>query len=221
MQQYDNLFKNKKVNIHKLLKYGFVKNDASYTYQTTILNHFDLYVDIDENNHISTNLIDTTTNDVYILHKVSSANGFYVNKIREEYMHILTDIANHCFEYNVFKSKQADAVIKYVKQKYNDELQFLWKNSNNAVLRRADNQKWYAVFLLVQKAKLNLTGNELIEIIDLRVDSKELTTLIDNQKYFPGFHMNKKNWLTICLDESVDINEIKTRIDTSYKIANK
>lgn len=75
--------------------------------------------------------------------------------------------------------------------------------------------------MLVQKDKLGLQGKDLIEIIALRVDPKELTMLVDHEKYFPGYHMNKKNWLTICLNESVDIEEIKARIDTSYMIADK
>lgn len=221
MQESNNYFKNKKMITHKLLEYGFVKDDDKYIYHTMIFNNFNLCVSVDQNSNIDTELIDTETNDIYILHKVANATGAYVTQIREEYQNILSDIANKCFENHVFKSKQACEIIEYVKEKYNDELQFLWKNLNSAVLKRSDNQKWYAVFMLVQKDKLGLQGKDLIEVIDLRIDPKELTILVDYQIYFPGYHMNKKNWLTICLNDSVSIEEIKERIDTSYMMANR
>lgn len=221
MQESNDYFKNKKMVPHKLLAYGFIEDNNSYIYHTMLLNNFNLCVSIDSNETISTELIDTETNDIYILHKLANATGSYVSKIREEYLNILSDIANKCFERNVFKSNQACKIMEYVKHKYDDELQFLWKNFNGAVLKRSDNQKWYAGFMFVQKDKLGLQGKDLIEIIALRVDPEELTMLVDHEKYFPGYHMNKKNWLTICLNESVDIEEIKARIDTSYMIADK
>ena len=37
----------------------------------------------------------------------------------------------------------------------------------------------------------------------------------------PGWHMNKKHWYTICLNGSVPICEILSRIDASYQLAKK
>ncbi len=44
---------------------------------------------------------------------------------------------------------------------------------------------------------------------------------VDNHKYFPGYHMNKKHWYTICLDGSVEPVELYQRLDLSYKLAKK
>lgn len=39
--------------------------------------------------------------------------------------------------------------------KLREELEFLWpKSPDNAIFRRPDNKKWYAVLLTVQKEKL-------------------------------------------------------------------
>ena len=46
-------------------------------------------------------------------------------------------------------------------------------------------------------------------------------TDIDNKKIFKGYHMNKDNWITIKLDESVDIKNILTLIDNSYILSLK
>ena len=41
------------------------------------------------------------------------------------------------------------------------------------------------------------------------------------QTVFPGYHMNKKHWYTIILDNSISTSEICRRIDDSYLLAHK
>ncbi len=72
--------------------------------------------------------------------------------------------------------------------------------------------------------KIDLTNkdaNEKIEIIDLRLQPDILSQTLDGIKYFPGYHMNKKHWYTICLDGSVEDAEICHRLDVSYELAKK
>ncbi|MBF1207631.1 MAG: MmcQ/YjbR family DNA-binding protein, partial [Fusobacterium periodonticum] len=42
---------------------------------------------------------------------------------------------------------------------------------------------------------------------------------IDNKRYFPAYHMNKKHWCTICLDGTVELEKIYRLIDISYELA--
>ena len=88
-------------------------------------------------------------------------------------------------------------------------------------MRRKDNQKWYAVILTISRQKLGLNGNDKIEVMDLRGLPEEIAGLTDGQKYFPGYHMNKKHWYTLCLDGSVGLEEIYRRVDESYLLAKK
>ncbi|TQS86646.1 hypothetical protein ELQ32_17435 [Limnobaculum zhutongyuii] len=55
----------------------------------------------------------------------------------------------------------------------------------------------------------------------LRMDPNDIIMLTDGKKYFPGFHMNKKYWITIRLDGSVPVEEIFMRIDNSFELAVK
>lgn len=60
-----------------------------------------------------------------------------------EYGRILELIANKCFENDVFQSDYAHKVIRYVRQTYGDELEFLWERfPDNAIFRRKDTGKW-------------------------------------------------------------------------------
>ncbi|MBQ8295198.1 MAG: MmcQ/YjbR family DNA-binding protein, partial [Clostridia bacterium] len=44
---------------------------------------------------------------------------------------------------------------------------------------------------------------------------------VDNQRFFMGYHMNKKHWYTLLLDGSIPTEEICRRIDESYLLAKK
>ena len=90
-----------------------------------------------------------------------------------------------------------------------------------AVIRRKDNAKWYCAVLTVKACKIGLEGEHVLEIVDVRCDPEELAKLIDNRRYFAGYHMNKKHWLTIPLDGTVPAEEIFSRLDESYRLAKK
>jgi hypothetical protein len=72
---------------------------------------------------------------------------------------------------------------------------------------------------VVFKKKLGLQTDDMVDIIDLRVNPKEVDSLVDGKKYYSGYHMNKKHWVTICLDGSVPLDAVFCRIDESYVLA--
>ena len=218
----EQIFKNKKLNSSKLLKYGFTSADNTYSLYTEILdNQFGLTVKITETD-IETEVTDLATDEPYTLFLVSEASGSFVGAVRSAYQEVMSDIAKNCFDEFVFKSECTQSVIKYVSETYGDSLEFLWeKFTDNAVWRRKDNRKWYAAILTVSRSKLGFPSDEKIEVIDLRYDHEEIDKIIANKKIFGGYHMNKKHWITICLDGSVELAQIQSLIDNSYKLAKK
>lgn len=216
------MFKNRKVNFSKLIPFGFEQKGSCYTYEKVLAESgFKLTVTITMQGDIFAEVFDPALNEPYILHLVEGTTGSFVGQIKNQYEETLTNIANQCFEKDVFKSAQAKAVIAYVKERYGDELEFLWQKSDNAIWRRKDTKKWYGALLTVSKRKLGIDSDKMAEIIDLRIKPDELEALIDNKVYFPGYHMNKKHWYTIILDNSVSAEEIFNRIDRSYLLAVK
>lgn len=215
------IFKNKTVNCEKLIKYGFEKVGDTYVYSTQIFDdQFKMTVKIDGSGEVQAELFDLAAEEVYTLHLVVEANGEFVGRVRSEYEHVLQNIADNCFDSDIFRENCSHKVIEYAREKYGDELEFLWERyPDAAVLRRKDNQKWYALFMTIPKSKLGLDSGEPVEIIDLRFDVDELPKKVDGKKYFPGYHMNKKHWITMILDGSVAIEEILNCLDESYKLA--
>lgn len=216
-------FVHRKPNRAKLLRYGFAEGEQGYQYTTSVLGgELELAVFVFLDGTVSTRMTDTDTGDEYVLYKVASSVGSYVGEVRAACGAILTDISQSCFQLDAFHGEQTAAVLAYAWEKYGDEPEFLWeKLSDSAILRRKDNQKWYAVFMTLSKRKLGLPSDEIAEIIDLRIDPAQTETTVDNARYFPGWHMNKKSWYTIVLDGSVPTEELFRRMDESYVLASQ
>lgn len=227
MVQETKYFLKRRILWDKLIPYGFTKEKDRYVLNKNILeNQFQMTVMITVNEEtdvqVDTKLTDLESKEEYTLHRVAGTTGIFVGAVRQGYDSILCDIADKCFEENIFQSTQAKELIQFVRDKYGDELEYLWKKiSDNAVWRRKDTGKWYAAMLMVSKCKLGIDSDEPVEIIDLRMEPEKLEQLLDHKKFFPGWHMNKKSWYTIILDGTVEIEEIKKRLEQSYALAVK
>ena len=217
---FEDIFLRKKAVPEKLATYGFQKIRSSYRYGTNILdNAFALEITIGKGIVPDTKLTEIATGEEYTLYNTDSV-GTFVGEVRTAVTNILQDIADRCYETAVFKAEQSVALIAYVREKYGDELEYLWdKFPDNAVWRRQDNKKWYGALLSVSRRKLGIPSDEIVEIIDLRIAPEEMENLIDNVRFFPGWHMNKKHWYTIILDRTVSTDEICRRVDESYLLA--
>ena len=220
MRNLSKNFENREINYSKLLEYGFVKEKNSYIYEKDIVEkHFKVIMEISEDKQIS-KVIDTLTNEEYILADVQDSSGDFVGKVKDAYNLVINNVINKCTNSNIFKSEQTKEIIKYIKEKYHDDLEFLWeKFPTDAIWRNKQNKKWYGLILTIDENKLGIKGNKKVEIIDLRYPKEDIKNIVDNKKIFPGYHMNKNSWLTIKLDGSVTSKEIYKLIDISYELS--
>ena len=221
MREVKDFIKDKKIDLKRLKKFGFKLKENSYYYDIFLLNNqFKMCVKINLDNSIFTEIIDVETSEPYVLHLLEMKRNGYSEKVYGAYSEVLEKIKKECFEDEIFKTDYTNEIINYIKNKYGDELEFLWEKSpKTAVVRRKYSKKWYAVILTLSKRKLNLDSDEAVEIINLHNSREEIEKLIDNKRYFPAYHMNKKHWCTICLDGTVELEKIYRLIDISYELA--
>jgi predicted DNA-binding protein (MmcQ/YjbR family) len=92
------------------------------------------------------------------------------------------------------------------------------KYPHYAVLRHADDDKWFGLVMLVTREKLGLQGTGEVEIIDIKCDSKKVDDLRKKDGFLPAYHMNKNHWLTMLLDGSVSNDEIFALMEKSYEL---
>lgn len=213
--------KDLKLDFRELLKIDFSKEKDCYKYEELIVGgQFKLIITIDNENNIVSDCLEVATGEKLMPYYVSSVCGDFIGKIRTEYEKKLEEIKDKCCSKCVFKSEYAKQVINYVRDKYQDELEYLWeKFPNNAVWRNKDNKKRYGALLVVEKEKLGIKEEGTVEIIDLLLETEKISELVDAKRYFVGYHMNKKHWITIKLDGSVELKKIYDLIDNSYNLA--
>lgn len=217
---FENIFKRKKLNADKLVKYGFSRVEDKFTLTREISgNDFTLQITIGMDGLPDTSLVENETDSEYVLYK-TGAQGAFVGSIRSEIEAILADIAEKCYDPDIFSSAQTVRLIEAVRERYGDEPEFLWeKFPTDAILRRQDSQKWYAVIMTIPVSKLGLPSDETAEIIDLHTRPEQMPELMARENFYPGWHMNKKSWFTLILDGSVPDAELFRLVDESYELA--
>ena len=208
-------------NREKILNCGFEVDGENFIRRQRILHDFALTIIIDGGGSVTTKLFDAD-GEPYTLHLVEGASGKFVGTVKAEYDRVLAEVYEQCFDKNFFKSEQTLRLIKFIRETFDDEPEHLWeKFPSYAVFRRKDNRKWYAVIMNIARNKLGLASEAELEIINLRGEPTELDRLVNGEKYFRGWHMNKRSWLTLRLDDALTDEELCARLSTSYQLAKK
>lgn len=215
------IFKKTKINYEKLIKYGFEKQKDSYILKKQFLNNqFLAIISITKKGYISGKVYEIDIQEEYTNIKTKAIEGSFVNKVKEEYKNILIDIKNGCCEEEYFISNQANRITKYIEEKYKDKPEFLWDNAPGfGVFRNKQTKKWYAIIMNINKSKIDKENKE-IEIINLKLKTDKIEKLTSKEGYYKAYHMNKKYWISILLDNTIDYKEITKLIDESYEIVN-
>lgn len=142
------VFKRKKINFSKLIPFGFIQEQNTYKYKKILSeSEFIFTVKITEEGNISAEIIDPAFNEPYTLHLADGAAGSFVGKVKMQYEETLTEIAEKCFEPDVFKSRQTKELIEYVRQRYASESEFLWEKSPDNAIWRMNKKNWYTIIL--------------------------------------------------------------------------
>ena len=112
-----------------------------------------------------------------------------------------------------------EEIFNYVKMKYstNPEKTFA-KFPNYCILRHSVNNKWYGLIMNVERKKLGIDSNGETDVIDIKVETELIGSLLKKDGYYPAYNMNKENWISIDLSSNIIFEEIKEMIDNSYKL---
>lgn len=108
-------------------------------------------------------------------------------------------------------------LFKWVKKKYNTDPEYPW-NDENAVLRHSDNKKWYGAILQVSRNKLGLSGTEKADVLNVKCDPLLIGSFRTQDGFFPAYHMNKENWISILLGEPRLDDSIRNLLALSYEL---
>lgn len=216
------LFKYYTPCFEQLKQYGFVRKDEKYISKTYCYNNqFQAVVEVSEQGGapcaVQGKVFDLANCEEYLPLQIENWQGSFVNEVRSAYKDILLAIRERCFIKNHFIYPQSNRITSLIKEEYGDEPLFLWdKYPNCAVFKNPESNKWYGAVLGIDAVKIDETKAGEIEILDIKADKKNVQELLQEQGFYPAYHMNKKSWLTIILDESISDDRIMELIAESY-----
>lgn len=215
------VFKKKVINYKKLISYGFKKEKNIYKYSKNFLdNTFKVCVEIKDNGEVSGKVFDLAVDDEYTNFRIENQEGEFVNKIREEFRSVLSEIANKCCNSNYFVSEQANRIANKIYEKYNDLPEFPWENDDSGVFRNPVSKKWYGLIMCIDRSRISKETGE-VEVLNVKLDEDKIQKLLKKKGYYTCYHMNKKKWITIALDNTLSDDEIMQDIIESHRYTEK
>lgn len=211
----EEIFKKRELDTKKLLEYGFIKNNDYLEYKKLILNNtFEIVITVKENK-INGKVIDKEFDDEYLNYRLENQTGEFVNTIRDEFVHTLEDIKENCTINKLFVNDQSNRLANLILKKYSDSPEFLFNDDTTGVFRNKNNKKWYGIILNVDYKKFYKKDGK-VDIINIKLNPNKIDNLINEKGFFRAFHMNKKSWVSIILDDTVKDEKIMKLIDESY-----
>lgn len=112
---------------------------------------------------------------------------------------------------------QRDRIIQHIQETYSVEAEYLWADLPDcAVFRHPGSKKWFGIIMNVQSGKLGLDGNEPVDILNVKCGPILVGSLLTEHGFLPSYHMNKTNWITILLNDTVPDEQIIPLLELSY-----
>ena len=214
------IFKAYQFNSKKAKEYGFVENQGVWTYSSTILQGDFLMMLTVKDGDLNFQVYDQETGDLYPQVHMESMRGTFVGSVREACLEVLYDIRKSCFEVQEFLCPQTKRIMTLVQEKFENQLEYLWEKSpDTAVLRHDDNQKWYAVLMKTSWEKLDKAREGHVEVVNLKHD--QVANLLLEKGIYPAFHMNKRYWISLPLDDTLSDEQIVKLFERSWFLTSK
>ena len=214
------IFKAYQFNSKKAKEYGFIENQGVWTYSLTILKGDFLMKITVEDSDLTFQVFDQETGELYPQVHMESMRGTFVGSVREACLEVLYSIRKACFEVQEFLCPQTKRIMALVQEKYGNQLEYLWEKSpDTAVLRHEDNQKWYAILMRIPWDRLDKGREGLVEAVNLKHD--QVADLLSQNGIYPAFHMNKRYWISLPLDDTLSDERVLELFERSWFLTSK
>lgn len=205
------------IDENRLLEYGF---NSDYVYTVDILDNTFRVIITYVDKKITGKIIDLSFDEEYTNFRIERSGEFNL-KIRSEYERILLDIRDKTCTKRTYIYDQANRIDKYIFSKYDVAADFPFKSSPyHGVYRNKDN-KWFGILMDIPFNKIDKNKDGLIEVINVKINPNDKDNLLKIEGIYEAYHMNKKSWISIILDDTLSDDLISELIDNSYKLVTK
>lgn len=208
----NDIFKKTVPDYKKLINYGFKKEGNIYVYKKIIIDNLEARINVLDDKVVG-KVIDLDFDEEYTNFRLEEAIGQFAPKVREKYILLLEDIKDKCFIKRLFVSDQANRISDLIFKKYKCEPIFKWQEYDYGVFE--NNGKWFGLIMNIDRSKFSDLKGE-VDILDIKLDKNLIINLLEKKGFYKAYHMNKKSWITITLDDTLSDKEIMDLIDESY-----
>ena len=221
MKLADELFLHYTPKKEALLAYGFTATENGFSYKKAICDgQFELHLNLREN-ILSAKLLDADFGDEYRRIDAEEEVGGFVADLRRECEALLLDLRNRCFERRNFISDQSNRLSAWIERTYGVLPEFLWDDLPDCgVFRNQTTQKWFGILMNIGRKKILPGESGMVEIINLKLDDF-VEEALRVKGVFPAYHMSKKNWVSVILDDTMRDEEITRLIEISFAHSEK
>ena len=175
---------------------------------------------------ITAKAVDTLSKEEYLPMNIDSYTGSYVGSAREAFREILTHIADNCFGDVPFSSDQANRIALAIEQKFGAKPEHPFKKDEGAVFRHSTSGRWFALDMNVKRDKLDdpntddtsAVSSGMIDVMNVKIDPGKLDDLLHEPGICRCYHMNKKLWVTLTMDDRLSDRRIMELIRESYAL---
>ncbi|WP_051919128.1 MmcQ/YjbR family DNA-binding protein [Basilea psittacipulmonis] len=224
MQTFEQeFFTHKRVNWQSLIPFGFKLHQGIYEYREQLMKHpFEAIIQIDPNGVLTGKVWDTEMQTEYINFRLPQQVGAFVAEIRQAYSEILKKIAEHCFTEQYGTSLQSQRITAKLPapdhpfKKYPEFVAF----------RSPVNQKWYGLLMTITYEQLDFTAkatpihdrSQKVDVLNVKVNPDLIPKCFKQAGVYPSYHMNKKHWVSLTLDDQLSDEEVFEWLAESKKM---
>ena len=110
----------------------------------------------------------------------------------------------------------------YIKDTYGVLADYPFEDDNStAVFRHSSNKKWFALMMTVPKSRFGLSDAGMLDVVNLKCAPDMIDSFWCERGIFPAYHMNKKHWISVSLDGSVDDETVRFLMGVSHTLTDK
>ena len=93
---------------------------------------------------------------------------------------------------------------------------------DTTVLRHTDTGKWFGIIMNISGDKVGLSPNIRVDVMNVKCEPEDTFTAREMScGIVPAYHMNKKHWISIILNGSVERELTEALLEASYDLTSK
>lgn len=163
---------------------------------------------------------DLAMEEPYTLFEVASASGPLVTALRQQ----VDDILNRILGQQIQGNPLVEGLVEHVKATYEVAPAHPFKRHPEIIgFKVPEVDKLFGIILPVDYCQIDKASSRTDQVLVLNLKGKpdHIVERIDNDRYFPAYHMNKKHWFSLLLDAQTDWEQLIRLLAESYSLVKK